>query len=136
VIANADDYLEFLFGKRADLGEIKTLLTKYGDNPKIYKQLFSLNYQNRKLLNPKDWFKLDKSKLLLDIDVTNLQRLKDIDIRISRLTNTTEKEVLTSMMRHIKNLDRAEDLAIMGVDAKYLKLFTTGSDQIMSANKF
>jgi hypothetical protein len=111
-------------------------LTKYGDNPKLYKQLFSLRYQNRKLLNLKDWFKLDKSKLLLDIDVTNLQRLKDIDIRISRLTSTTEKEVLTSMMRHIKNLDRAEDIAIMGVDARYLKLFETGSNQVMSAKKF
>jgi hypothetical protein len=110
VIANADDYLEFLFGRRADLGEIKTLLTKYGDNPKMYKQLFSLKYQNRKLLHPKDWFKLDKSKLLLDIDVMHLQKLKDLDKIISTVGTTEKQRFWTILLKNTKNLDNVEAL--------------------------
>ncbi|MDR2190185.1 MAG: hypothetical protein LBP53_03160 [Candidatus Peribacteria bacterium] len=110
MIANADDYLEFLFGRRADLGEIKTLLTKYGDNPKMYKQLFSLKYQNRKLLHPKDWFKLDKSKLLLDIDVMHLQKLKDLDKIISTVGTTEKQRFWTILLKNTKNLDNVEAL--------------------------
>jgi len=40
------------------------------------------------------------------------------------------------MMQHAKDLDRVKNLADIGIEQKYLKLFEQGTDQVISAEKF
>gem|GEM_PF-4283449 len=55
-------------GKDVVYQEAATLLSKYDNNPELYKQVFESTYENRKLYKPMDWLKLDKNKIKFSIN--------------------------------------------------------------------
>ncbi|MEI6426531.1 MAG: hypothetical protein WCO66_04230 [Candidatus Absconditabacteria bacterium] len=137
-IVSGEDLLERIFpGKtKGEYKEITQLIKKYKGNGNIYEDIFKGTYDNRKFYKPKDWFKLDSSKMKFSINDINLNKLKALDVRIESFTNPTEKKIFQSMMRYSKDLDQAENLAAMSIEPQYLKLFTQGGDQVISAEKF
>jgi hypothetical protein len=112
------------------------LLKTYRHNPHICKEIFDQTYENRKIYRPKDWLKLDKTKMQFSFNESNLLKLEKIDHHISHLTNPTEKKIFESMMRYTKKLDIAEDMVTMGIESQYIHLFEKGPSQLISAEKF
>lgn len=49
------------------------------------------------------------------LDMATLDRLEAMMLRVENLQDGVEKQVLKSMMKSVKALDRAEELMIMGV---------------------
>jgi len=123
-------------GKDVVYQEAATLLSKYDNNPELYKQVFESTYENRKLYKPMDWLKLDKNKIKFSINEWALNKLHAIDVRISQFTHPIEKKIFQSMIKYAPTLDHLEDMVIMGIEPQYLKLFEQWKDQVISAEKF
>lgn len=138
IINSPDDVLRRFLPWAKDELYVKTakLLKTYRHNPHICKEIFDQTYENRKIYRPKDWLKLDKTKMQFSFNESNLLKLEKIDHHISHLTNPTEKKIFESMMRYTKKLDIAEDMVTMGIESQYIHLFEKGPSQLISAEKF
>lgn len=134
-IKTQEDLLEYLFTWRTDYAKLKELLTKYKDNKYVMRELVGMKY-NGKRLSPKDRLKLDKAKMTFEINPDVLTKIQNIEVRIAWFKTQTEKDIFQSMMKNVRSIDQAQDLAIMSIDAKYLKYFESWTDQIISAEKF
>ena len=100
-----------------EANRVVNIVDKFWDNPNIYKQIMKWKYDWNKSTSrrkPADRFHLDRSKQLFEIDTNALERFEHIAKRIDDM-KWTEKTVMQSMMRSVKTLDQAEDLAIMWV---------------------
>ena len=99
------------------------------------RELIWMKYDG-KWTRPKDWFKLDKTRMTFEINNEILTKLQNIEVRIAWFKTETERTIFQSMMKHVRSIDQAQDIATMSIDAKYLKLFESWSEQIISAEKF
>lgn len=134
-IKTQEELLEFLFPWRTDYIKLKWLLNKYKNNKYVMRELIWMKYDG-KWTRPKDWFKLDKTRMTFEINNEVLTKLQNIEVRIAWFKTETERTIFQSMMKHVRSIDQAQDLATMSIDAKYLKLFESWSEQIISAEKF
>lgn len=118
LVETSEDVVQYLFwSEPAQAKRIVNIVDKYGDNPKIYRELFSESYQNvsGKRRKPQERFHLNRSNMKFNLNETALKRLEDIAVRIDRMPAWTQKTVMESMMRSVKTIDQAEDIAIMWV---------------------
>lgn len=134
-IKTQEQLLERLFPNRKDYAQLKVLLNKYKNNKYVMRELVGMKY-NGKRLNPKDRLKLNKVKMTFEINPDVFTKLQNIEVRIAWLKTQTEKDIFQTMMKYVRSIDQAEDLAIMSIDAKYLKYFESWSEQLISAEQF
>lgn len=137
IVKSVDDLLMNMFPDKTtqEYNYIKEALTKYAGNKNIMKKIFNQDYAWQ-WYKPSDWLKLDKTKLSWNLDVEYLKKLHDITVRVDQLPNNVNKQILQSMLKYTDDIDRATDLAIIGVDPKYFSYFENGANKIISADKF
>lgn len=58
---------------------------------------------------------MNRANMKFRLDMATLDRLEAMMLRVENLQDGVEKQVLKSMMKSVKALDRAEELMIMGV---------------------
>ncbi len=125
-IDNSVDLVKRMFNlPDGEASRVVNIIDNFWDNPNIYKQMMKYKYDWNKYTSrrtPSDWFHLDRSKKLFEIDPSALKRLEDIAIRIDDMPVWTQKTVMQSMMKSIKTIDQAEDLAKMWVWDDMVKL--------------
>ena len=118
LVETSEDVIQYLFWSTPeDAKRIVNVVDKYGDNSKLYRELFPEYYQNvaNKRRKPQERLHMNRSNMKFNVNEGALQKLENIATRIDNMPAWTEKTVMQSMMKSIKTIDQAEDIAIMGV---------------------
>lgn len=117
LVETPEDLIHYLFWPEQDAKKIVNIVEKYWDNPRIYRELFPEYYQNisGKLRKPQERFHMNRSNMKFRVDESALKKLEDVATRIDNMPVWTQKTVMQSMMKSIKTIDQAEDLAKMWV---------------------
>ena len=124
-IKNKNDLVKRMFNlSDAKASRFVNIADKFWENPYIYKKLIEWDYDRNmsSKRKPIDRFHLDRSKKIFKIDEIVLSKLENIAIRVNGMPEWAEKKVMQSMLKYIKNIDQAEDFAIMWVSDNMAKL--------------
>ena len=118
LVETPEHVVQYLFWSTPEEARrISNVVNKYWDNPQIYRQLFPEYYDKvswaRK--SPTEWLHLNRANVKFNVNESALKKLEDIATRIDGMPAWTQKTIMQSMMKSIKTLDQAEDLAIMWV---------------------
>ena len=118
IVETSEDVIQYLFwSSEQEAKRIVNVVDKYGDNSKIYRELFP-EYYNKvdgRWRKPKELFHLNRSNMKFEVKESALKRLEDIATRIDNLPESTQKTVLQSMMKSVKTIDQAERLSSRGI---------------------
>ena len=112
LVETPEDVIHYLFWPKQDAKKIVNILEKYGDNPRIYRELFYEHYDKVPSMRrkPQEWFHLNRSNMKFKVKDEVLNKLEDIAARIDKMTEWTQKTVMQSMMKSVKTIDQADNL--------------------------
>ena len=126
LIETPEHVVQYLFWLNAeDARRVTNIVSKYWDNPQIYQQLFPEYYDKviwarRK---PKELLHLNRANMKFEPPKPEtLKTFEDIIKRIDGMKEWTEKTIMQSMMKSVKTIDQAQDLAIMWVGDDMIKV--------------